>query len=99
MQILLAVADVKIKNLMERNRDEIRSNLAGRGLADQGFAAAWRPIKQHATSYFLSIGPKQVPVLERINDLHPDLLLNLFHAAYICERGSRPAHFVGESLR
>src|ERR1700747_1202827 len=36
VQILLTIADVEIKNLMQGDRDKIRPDLASRGLTDQG---------------------------------------------------------------
>src|ERR1700722_11060857 len=89
MQILFTISDVKIQDLVDSDRNEICLYLASCRLADQRFAATGRTVKQHAAANFLTVRLEEGAVLQRVNDLHPDLFLDLLHAAHVSERDFR----------
>ena len=89
MEVFFTITDVKIQDLMDSDRDEIGLNFAGGRLADQRFPATRRPIEQHPAPNFFAVGLEESTVLQRINDLHPYLFLDLLHAADSRERNLR----------
>ena len=89
VQVFFAIADVQIQDLMDADRDEIGLNFARCRLADQRFAATRRSIQQYTATKLFAVRFEESTVLQRVNDLHPDLLLDVFHATHIRERDFR----------
>src|SRR5579875_1104941 len=74
VQVLLAIANVHIQYVINRNADETRLTLTCRSTRDKGLAAARRAVEQDATTDLLVEGAKEFGMLEWIDDIHSDLL-------------------------
>src|SRR5579875_2464622 len=61
-----------------------------RSACDECFTASWRPIKQESAAYFSSKGLKKLGLLERIDDVHSNLLFKGFQSAHIFKSDTGP---------
>ena len=85
VQIFFAVAKPHVEHLVDADAEERRLDLAGRGAAEQCLAAAGRAVHEHAAARLLAVLLEKFRVLQRINDLHPDVFLHRGHAAHVGE--------------
>lgn len=67
----------------------MRFALSGVRLCDERFAAARRAVHQNASAYLLAVLFEQERVLERVNNVHADLLFKLAKPSYVFERDVR----------
>ena len=81
VEVFFGVAEVEVEDLMDADGEKVRLDLPGGGAAEQGFAAARRAVKQHAAADFFAVSLEERRVLQRVDDLHPNLLFHGLHAA------------------
>ena len=66
-----------------------RAALAGRRAGEVGLAAAGRAVHEDAAAGALVEFPKDLRILERVNDVHPHPLDHVLHAANVIEGHAR----------
>ena len=83
VEIAFALANPHVENIVDANGHEARSNFTRGGAGQICFAATRRAIHQNAAADGFAVSLIKVRMGERMDDLHPDFLLELLHAADI----------------
>jgi hypothetical protein len=89
MQLLLAFTEVHPEHLVDADRDELGVDLAGRRTGEIRLAAPGRAVEEDPAAGLLAVRAEELRLGERVDDLHTDLVLQLFHAADVGERDRR----------
>ena len=74
-RFFLRIAEIEIENLMNADGEETGLDLSSGCAAEKRLPATRRPVEQNATPDLLAVGLKELRILQRVDDLHPDLLL------------------------
>ena len=85
VQVALAVAEPHVEHFMDPDRHELGADLAGRGPGQVRLAAARRTVHHDAPTDRLAIGPVQLGMSQRVNNLESDLLLDSVYPSHVGE--------------
>src|SRR5438270_2754174 len=90
VQIALAAADPHVEDVANADGQERGADLASRSAGEMRFAAARWTVQQNSAPDLFPIRRVQLRMRERMNDFHPNLILDRLHAADVLEADSGP---------
>src|SRR5437667_2350489 len=74
VQVSLATSYPHIQNVIDGDSDETGAALTRSGSGYEGFPTAWWAIHENASPDLFAIRPKQRRILERVDNIHLDVL-------------------------
>jgi hypothetical protein len=90
MQVPFARPDPHIEHLVDPDSHEAGPDFPGGSAGQVSLAAPGRAVHEDAATDRLAVGPVQLRVAKWMDDLDPDLVFHLVHAADVGEGDRRP---------
>src|SRR5262249_53264498 len=90
VQVPFAIADPHLEHVVDPDGEKPRADLAGRRAGQVSLAATGRTIEQDPAADRLPVGAVELGMIQRMNDLHPDLILERIHTANVGKGEIRP---------
>jgi hypothetical protein len=85
VQLLLALPEPHAEHVLDADGDEAGLDLTGGRAREVRLPAPGRAVQEESSARLLAVHREELRLRQRVDDLHPDLVLDLLHAADVSE--------------